>query len=939
MTKDGNIKGKLVIIDGNSLANRAFYALPPLTTSSGEHTNAVYGFANMLFRLLEEEKPDLLAVAFDRPAPTFRHVAYEEYKAHRKKMPDELASQIPLIKEIIRALGLPIFEIDGYEADDVIGTISKEAESQGYVVVIVTGDRDAFQLISPNVRVMVTRKGITEMETFDEALVEDRYGIKPCQVVDVKALAGDASDNIPGVRGIGEKTAYELIRNFGSLEGILANLDQVPKKRVRELISQDRDTAILSKKLATIDRDVPIELDLPACRMGTPDMPRLRELFSRLEFKSLLKRLDSNGLAVSAGANAGGPAISPAAGAGGPAPVVSPGVTGVNLAGDVRCVLTPGALQELVNAFLTAGECVFSVVRGGKSPVDADMVGIGLATPDGTAYYVPVGHRYEGAPGIPEDEALMALKPVFENPLCRKVAHDAKPDIVMLTRRGLHFRGLGFDTMIAAYLLNPGASSFDLPDVARKYLGTEVETPSALAACLPRTSVVSGLAGCQVDEVAAALGRCLRSVLHLSRELSGLIRRDGMETLLDQIELPLVGVLAGMELSGVKIDERALGEVSNELGNRINELMHQIYDLAGEEFNINSTRQLAAILFEKLKLPPVRKTKTGYSTDAEVLEELANYHPIAASILEYRELVKLKSTYADALTHLVNPVTGRIHTTFHQAVTATGRLSSSDPNLQNIPVRSEEGRRIRKVFVPGRPGWRILSADYSQIELRILAHFSKDEALVRAFRNDEDIHTSTAASVFGIAPDQVTPSMRARAKAVNFGIVYGITDYGLARGIGLSRSEARDFIDRYFAHYRGVREYLDRTVEKAREDGYVTTLFGRRRYLPDLSSTRIQVRRFAERTAMNTPIQGTAADIIKLAMVRVARELARRKLAAEMILQVHDELVFEVPDGEIREVAGLVKEIMEGVVDLEVPLKVDVEVGPNWLDTKPLEAI
>lgn len=956
---DHEHRGKVIIIDGNSLLHRAFYALPPLTTSSGEHTNAVFGFTNMLFRLLDEERPDLLAVAFDRPAPTFRHVAYEDYKANRKKMPDELASQVPLAKQVVEALGVPIFEIDGYEADDVIGTISKLAEEQGYDVMIVTGDRDAFQLISPHVKVMITRKGIKDIEVFDEDQVKEKYGIAPSQVVDIKSLAGDASDNIPGVHGIGEKTAHELIATFGSLENLLSNLDKVSKKRVRELLEQGSDSAILSKQLATIDREVPIKVDLSACKIGTPDSTRLAELFRRLEFKSLLRRIgptplqeQAKGSEHTTAAAAGSARTqaediwSPTEAAQGPAEVVQGPAEGarssasaedfLELPYEAECVVTGEQLKKVICEILSAGICAFEAIRGRGKPVEAPFIGIGFALPDGHTYYVPLGHYYEGAPGLPEGEALTLLKPVLENPECKKIVHDGKPGITMLLRRGVKVRGLQMDAMVAAYLLNPEAGEMNLQDLCRKYLGFELRPPDAPSGSSQSRLIDLDLGMCGADEMAKSVGHRLAALMKLSHELENLIHHDGMDTLLREVEVPLVSVLAEMEASGVSIDENALKDVSSELGLRISQIAQDIYDLAGEEFNINSTKQLGAILFDKLKLPPVRKTKTGYSTDAEVLEALAEYHVIAARILEYRELVKLKSTYADALSHLVNPVTKRIHTTFHQTITATGRLSSSDPNLQNIPVRSEEGRRIRRVFVPGREGWKILSADYSQIELRILAHFSQDEELIRAFNNDEDIHTATAASVFGVDPDSVTSAMRSRAKAVNFGIVYGITDYGLARGIGLSRKDARDFIDRYFAHYKGVKEYLDRAIVDARSLGYVTTLMGRRRYLPDLNSSRAPVRRFAERTAMNTPIQGTAADIIKLAMVRIAKELSKGRFKTMMILQVHDELVFESPDEEVLEIARMVKRIMENVVPLAVPLKVDVKAGPNWLDTGPV---
>ncbi|MGE5588971.1 MAG: DNA polymerase I [Clostridia bacterium] len=972
---------KLVIIDGNSLANRAFYAIQAdLSTRTGERTNAVYGFANMLLRLLEEEKPDFLAVAFDRAAPTFRHLEFEGYKATRKGMPDELASQMPLIKELVEAFRVPVLEIDGYEADDIIGTVTKKAEEAGCESLIVTGDRDTLQLVSPLTRAVITKKGISEMETFDEAAVKERFGIHPGQVPDLKGLAGDASDNIPGVPGIGEKTAVKLIQTIGGVEDILRKIDSVEPARARELIRHHAEQAQLSKKLSVIDRHVPIHFELDMCRLEGPDYVKLAALFRRLEFRSLLRRLEPKippgakagadaetraGAAVEAGAKAtqGPPSArslfreeelvpgeprdargrsacdegAEGADEGQWAPAC--GGEALKAADGNRCVTVADldGVRSLARDLAEAKDFTFDVVAEGPDPMRSGLVGMAFAIPDGRAFYVPCGHSCLGAPGLAEKAVLDILKPVFEDDEISKACHDAKPKMIQLRRRGVGLAGLYFDTMIGAYLVNPERRS-DLEHAIRDQLGEDVQPVGALFSRTGRGGLPRTIAEAQPDAVRDAVCGGLVRLPRLREALTKKLMDFGMQKLFCSVEMPLVAVLADMEMAGVAVDPEGLRRLSRDMALRMAELEREIYELAGEEFNINSPKQLGHILFEKLGLPSVKKTKTGYSTDAEVLEELSSRHRIAAKIVEYREIAKLKGTYADALASLINPVTGRIHTTFNQTVTATGRLSSSDPNLQNIPIRKEEGRRIRAVFVPGETNSLMLSADYSQIELRVLAHFSRDEALVASFRRDEDIHARTAASVFGVDIRDVTPEMRSRAKAVNFGIVYGISDFGLAKGLGISRKEAALFIAAYFSHYRGVKKYLDEVVEAARRDGYVTTLLNRRRYLPDLNSKNVPARKFAERTAMNTPIQGTAADIIKLAMVTVHRELKRRGLTSKMVLQVHDELVFEVPESELDEVAALAKGTMEEAVSLDVPLKVDLKAGPNWLDLRAVAA-
>jgi DNA polymerase-1 len=920
---------KLVIIDGNSLANRAFYAIQAeLTTKEGEPTNAVYGFANMLVRLMDEEKPDMLAVAFDKSGPTFRHMEYDGYKATRKGMPDELSSQMPLIKELLSTFRIPVLEIDGYEADDVIGTVAKKSEEAGHECLIVTGDKDALQLVSDLTRAMLTKRGISEMETYDAKAVEERLGVGPQYVPDVKGLAGDVSDNIPGVPGIGEKTAVKLIQALGYLEDILDKADSVKSDRTRRLLKEHEDQARLSKRLATIDREVPIEFNFSECYVEEPDWPALVNLLQRLEFRSLIKRfedrLQDKGDAASSATLDLFSQVPPGnvSGGGGEAPG-QPG----------KCVTVEDieGVLDLVRELSDVREFAFETIPDSNDPMRTGLTGMAIAHPDGRGFYLPFAHMRLGAPAVPEREAILALKPLFEDGDVLKVCHDAKTRIIHLRRRGVKLSGPVFDTMIAAYLVSPDQKT-DVENVIRDYLGDEVSAISELVSRSGRGGLPRTIGETEADNVRDVVCAGLARLPRLQDVLSERLSRLGMDRLFLDVEMPLVRILADMEMAGVKVDPERLRELSADLGERLAELEKEIFRLAGDEFNINSPKQLSFILFEKLGLPPIKKTKTGYSTDAEVLEALSFSHDIAEKILDYRELTKLKSTYADALGALINPETGRIHTTFNQAVTSTGRLSSSDPNLQNIPVRTEEGRKIRAVFIPGDEHSVILSADYSQIELRVLAHFAKDEILVESFRKGEDVHARTAAKVFGVGLKDVTPEMRTKAKAVNFGIIYGISDFGLARGIKITRGEASRFIDSYFHHYKGVREFLDTVVEKARDDGYVTTLLSRRRYLPELRSKNVPRRKFAERTAMNTPIQGTAADIIKLAMVDVARGLETRGLRARMILQVHDELVFDVPKDELREVADLVRETMESAVDLDVPLKVDVKAGRNWLE-------
>lgn len=876
----GILPGKFVIIDGSSLVHRAFYALPLLATAAGQYTNAAYGFTMMLVKLLADVKPDAVAVAFDKGRVTFRNEQYAEYKAQRKATPTELAEQFPLVRELLAAMGIAVLEEAGFEADDIIGTLACRAAKGGFEVIIVTGDRDALQLIGPATRVMLTRKGISEMALYDREALYAQYGVTPEQVVDLKGLMGDTSDNIPGVPGVGEKTATKLIAEFGSVENLLANIDKVPGAKLQEKLRENAELAVLSKKLATIECNMPLP-DAPEDYTPAPDAARVRELFTKFEFKSLLAKLDS--IFPGAGApEAVGPTAPP------PAPVAD----------------KQAMVAELAAAARSEGLLRCHAVTAGQVPA-VMFAGLGVAAGGRTAF-VPAGTE-----GWGEVLALLADANVG------KITYDGKTLASACLAAGMPLAGLAFDVFLAAYLLDPTASDYPLTGLSERYLGKAAAWPEKEWRGHPDYAAWA----------AAAAGE-------LAPVLEGLLTDAAVDRLYFDIELPLVGVLAVMEQTGIKVDTDGLAAMAGEIGRKVDGLLADIYQIAGEEFNVNSTKQLGVVLFEKLKLPVLKKTKTGYSTDAEVLEKLAGEHPLIDKLLEYRMLTKLKSTYLDGMAALVNAASGRVHTSFNQTVTATGRLSSSDPNLQNIPVRTEAGRKIRELFVPDAGYDVLLSADYSQIELRILAHMSGDAGLIEAFRVGKDIHTATAAEVFGVDETAVTSLMRSRAKAVNFGIVYGISDYGLSQGLGVSRKEAGDYIDSYFARYPGVKRYIDAMIAGARETGYVTTMFGRRRYLPEIHSTNFNQRSFAERTAMNTPIQGTAADVIKKAMVEVYRRLQVAGLKSRVLLQVHDELVLEVAAAERDRVAAIVREAMEGTVSLAVPLTTDIKDGKNWAEAK-----
>ncbi len=920
-------KRKAMFVDGHSLLHRAFYALPTLTSSQGEYTNAILGFTMMLMRLLEDEKPDFLAVAFDEAAPTFRHQQYQEYKGHRKPMPEELRPQVQGVREVVAAFNIPTISLAGYEADDVLGTAAKLAAKADYLAYIVTGDRDCLQLVDEGVRALITRRGIKDLELFDTQKVIDTYGVTPDQFADLKGLMGDKSDNIPGVPGIGEKTAAKLLQQYGSIATLYENLDGLKGKQ-KENLATHKEQAELSLQLATIDCCVPIEINFDTYQPENWNAAALQQLFARFEFRQLLDKLAAKFPEVGARKQE-----------------TAPGTAELSnqeqlFAGSEPTDWTVDVIDQLAQLdpiLAQAAEdktLMVDLYLDGSDAISGQVAAIALAVP-GKAALVPLGEcqGVQDEPAVALDSVLGLLAEILANKTVLKIGYDLKPLVVCCLKEGIPAPDGVFDTALAGYLCNPSQPPARLEDLVMQHFDTYVPPLAELTGAGAKAKKFS-----EVDqrELAGFAARRLQYLHRLQHKLAEKMATDELEQLFSQMETPLITVLAEMELTGIAVDTNELRLISAELEQRIEQLTQDIYQMAGGEFNINSPKQLGVLLFDQLGLPVLKKTKTGPSTSAEVLEQLAEENEIVERILDYRQLVKLKSTYVDALDSLVNPISGRIHTSFNQMVTATGRLSSTNPNLQNIPVRTEEGRRIRSAFVPGEPGYVILAADYSQIELRVLAHMSGDENLIDAFVNDQDIHTRTAAEVFGLPIEAVTSKERGAAKAINFGIVYGISSFGLAKGTGLSRQDAQRYIDSYFERYPGVKQYLDWSVEEARSKGYVTTLLNRRRYLPDIKSRKWPVRSFAERTAMNTPIQGSAADIIKKAMLAVKQELLRSQLQTRLLLQVHDELVLEVAKEQLRDTAALIKEAMESVIALSVPLKVDVKSGPNWRDTEKL---
>jgi DNA polymerase-1 len=914
-------KPTLYLIDGNSYIYRAYYAIRNLSTSKGFPTNAIYGFTTMLMKVAGEKKPDYLAVAFDPKGPTTRHEVFKEYKATRPPMPDTLIPQIPYIHKVVEAFNIPVLLMPGIEADDVIAAVTRKAAREGYDVTIVTGDKDLYQLIGENVRIYDTMKD----ELFGPLECEKKFGVPPSAIPELLGLTGDSSDNIPGVRGVGPKTALQLISEFGTIEDILANIDKISKPKLRESLREHAEDARLSRRLVELMHELPVELNIEALKRRPQDSRALIELFKEFEFTALLKYVS--------------PEERPSA--------------------SYMAVTTEKELALVIKEIIAAGECAVDTETTSVLPMSGEPVGISLCSRPDVSYYIPFGHvtaeaptpapppsvgegdREGGERGVPVQRDLFpglvkgqlpkarvieTLRPVLEDAKIKKYGHNIKYDMIVLKNAGLEIAGVSFDTMVGSYLLNPGRAGHNLENVSLEHLSHKKMT-FADAAGSGSKQVSFSLV--DIETATRYSAEDAYVTFRLASLLKSKLVDAGLLKLFDEIELPLISVLAEIEMAGVNIDTGFLGKMSDEIDRALEDIVRKVYALAGEEFNINSPKQLSYILFEKLGLVPTKRTKTGMSTDEGVLLGLAVAHELPAEILNYRELYKLKSTYVDALARLVNPRTGRVHTSLNQAVTATGRLSSSDPNLQNIPIRGEWGRRIRQAFVaPG--GSVIISADYSQVELRIMAHLANDASLIESFKKDEDVHGRTASEIFGVAPDMVTPEMRRKAKAVNFGIMYGMGAFGLSTQIGVHPKEAQNYINAYFERHAGVKVFIEKNLREVEEKGYSTTIFGRKRMIPELKSDNRVIRAQGERLAINTPIQGSAADLIKVAMINISRRLKREGLLSMMVLQVHDELVFESPMDEANAVEALVKEEMEGAVSLSVPVKVDVGSGPNW---------
>lgn len=886
---------KVVLIDGNSLAYRAFYALPDtMRTTTGITTNAVYGFTTMLLKVLQE-KPNFVAISFDRPEPTFRHKEYKEYKATREKAPPTLHEQIPYIKEIAQAFDIPIYEAPGYEADDIIGTLAKEAEKEGYEVTILSGDLDPLQLVNEKIKVLTTRKGITDTVLYGPKEVEERYGLKPEQLIDFKALKGDPSDNIPGVPKIGEKTAIELLKEFSSLENLLNNLEKIKKEGLRENLKQNAHLARLSKKLATIITNVPLKIEFEKCARGEINWEKILPLFAKLEFESLIKKYGKETQTFQ------------------PQAIVEQKREEISKF-DFKLIESEKDLEKLCAELEKAKEFAFDLETTSVDPFVAEIVGISFSTKAKSAYYLPIGHRMKPKihPQVPLPVAVEKLKALFISPQL-KIGHNLKYDIEVLTNCGVAVKGPFFDTMVAAYLLDPISGKYALKHLAKQFLGREM---IKLFELIGKEAEYENFAEVPIDLAADYACSDAEATFGLYQIFKLALEAQNLNQLFFEVEMPLIEVLAEMEKNGVSIDCQLLEKMSKMVEEELKNLKRHIFAIAGETFNLNSPKQLSSILFNKLMLPIIKRTKTGPSTDNEVLAELAaQKFEIAEKLINYRELTKLKNTYLDVLPTMINPKTSRIHTSFNQTITATGRLSSSNPNLQNIPTR------LRPAFVPAQKNWLILSADYSQIELRILAHLSQDPELIRAFKEDQDIHQATACEL-GIP--------RAFAKTVNFGIIYGISDFGLAKQLGIKKSTAAQYIEQYFEKHQGVKKFIAQTIQEAKERGYTTTLLGRKRPMPDINSPHGGLRAAAERMAINTPVQGTAADMIKVAMVKIFRKIKELGLKSKMILQVHDELVFELPEEEETLLKKIVEEEMSTALPLSVPIKVEIKVAKHW---------
>ncbi|RST76565.1 DNA polymerase I [Siminovitchia acidinfaciens] len=874
-----------MLIDGNSVAYRAFFALPLLHNEKGIYTNAVYGFTTMLMKVLEEEKPTHILVAFDAGKTTFRHKTYKEYKGGRQKTPPELSEQFPYVRELLDAYGIKRYELENYEADDIIGTLAVEAEKDGYEVKVISGDKDLTQLSSDHITVGITRKGITDIENYTPEHIMEKYGLTPEQIIDMKGLMGDQSDNIPGVPGVGEKTAIKLLKEFGTLEKLLESIDKVSGPKLKERLQENKEQAVMSKELATISKETPVEIPIEELLYEGYNPSNLRTLFQELEFNSLLGKLEG-------------------------------GEEESEEASDENEAIEFQTVESIDEGIFTEQMALYVEILEDNYHTGT-IAGFGLSSEKGNVF-------------LPTEAALQSetFKNWAEDETMKKHVYDGKRSIVSLRKHGVALKGIDFDLLLVSYLLNPSESTTDFAGVAKRHGYTNVQTDEAVYGKGAKKKVAEG------DILAEHLAKKALGIVSLYQPLLDELEKNELIDLFYDLELPLSFILADMEYTGIKVDIDRLKEMKAEMADRLKQIEEKIYGFAGEKFNINSPKQLGVILFEKLGLPVIKKTKTGYSTAADVLEKLAPSHEIIEEILNYRQLGKLQSTYIEGLLKVVHKGPDKVHTRFNQALTQTGRLSSTDPNLQNIPIRLEEGRKIRQAFIPSHEDWVIFAADYSQIELRVLAHIAEDDKLMDAFRNDMDIHTKTAMDVFHVSREEVTSNMRRQAKAVNFGIIYGISDYGLSQNLGITRKEAGTFIERYLESFPGVRNYMKDIVMEAKQNGYVSTLLHRRRYIPEITSRNFNIRSFAERTAMNTPIQGSAADIIKKAMIDMYEKLEEEGLKTRLLLQVHDELIFEAPKDEIEKLEEIVPNVMEHAMELSVPLKVDYSYGPTWYDAK-----
>ncbi|MCR8746484.1 DNA polymerase I [Romboutsia lituseburensis] len=879
---------KLVIIDGNSIINRAFYALPEMSNKDGLKTNAIYGFTTMLFKIIDTYKPTHISVAFDRKSPTFRHIEFEEYKAGRKKMPDELKVQFEPLKELLDKIKINRLELDGYEADDIIGTVSKLGEENGYKVYIVTGDKDAIQLASDKTTTLITKKGIGEVEEYDFEAVIDKYEMTPTQFIDLKGLMGDKSDNIPGIPGVGEKTGIKLIKEYSSIEGIIENIENL-KGSIKKKVEENKDLALKSKMLATIVRDVPVDVKLEDLKYGDFDPNSVVEYFKYLGFTSLIPRIieidnkeeiDSNSYSFS--------------------------------------IKKLEDIESFIKEVSDKKEILIKTVRKEGNILEKNILYMFVSTDGSNIYYI-------------EEDSISILEEILSSEEIKKFGYNLKDDYIALKSYDIKLENMYFDITIAEYLIDSMSStSYECSAIAMKYLTKRVKSSEELLGKGVKAKKYQDL---EFDELSKHISQILTTVNDVNPIMESNLKEMEMDGLFYHIEMPLVEVLGDMEYEGVRVDKEKLSELGTEFKEVIKKLEKEIYDIAGEEFNINSPKQLGVILFEKLGLPVIKKTKTGYSTNADVLEKLKSQSPIIDKITEYRQIVKLNSTYVEGLLNIINPISNRIHSSFNQTITTTGRISSTEPNLQNIPVKLEMGRNIRKVFIADE-NCKLVDADYSQVELRVLAQMSQDENMIDAFKHNEDIHTKTASQVFGVDVKDVTSELRSAAKAINFGIVYGKSDFGLADDLNIPVKQAKEYIEGYFEKYDKIKNYMDQTIEKATEDGYVTTLFNRRRYIPEIKSSNFMERNRGKRFAMNAPIQGSAADIIKIAMVNVYKKLEEKKLKSKLILQVHDELIVESVKEELDIVKKIVRDEMENAVLMDVHLDVDLNIGDSWYETK-----